>query len=141
MRDVIDAILYVGGSGCQWRMMPKDFQPVSTVRGYFYAWRNTGLWTKVNHILVVQCRELEEREANPTAGVIDSLRAKATESSGVRRYDAGKKIKSRKRHIIADTLGLILSVIVHTADIQDRDGAPGVFKAIRGRFPWHPDPE
>ncbi|PLW77685.1 hypothetical protein C0081_10375 [Cohaesibacter celericrescens] len=71
MRDVIDAILYVGGSGCQWRMLPKDFPPVSTVRGYFYAWRNAGFWARINHLLVMGCRELEGREVSPTAGVID----------------------------------------------------------------------
>jgi len=136
MRDVMDAILYVGGSGCQWRMLPKDFPAVSTVRGYFYAWRNAGFWTRINHLLVMGCRELEGREASPTAGVIDSQSVKTTESGGIRGYDAGKKTKGRKRHIVTDTLGLMLFVIVHAADIQDRDGAPDVLKAIRGRFPW-----
>lgn len=136
MREVMNAILYIAGGGSQWRMLPKDFPPVSTVRGYFYAWRNIGLWQTINQILVAASRELEGREASPTAGVIDSQSVKTTESGGIRGYDAGKKIKGRKRHIVTDTFGLMVFVLVHAADTQDRDGAPDLLKAIRHRFPW-----
>jgi transposase len=139
LRDVFDAILYVATTGCQWRMLPNDFPPVSTVRGSFYAWRNDGLLDEMNREPVKTARLALGRHAHPTAGVIDSQSVKPTESGGVRGYDARKKIKDRKRHIGTDTTGLRVGLEVHSAGVQDLDGALDVLKAVAARYPmlWH----
>jgi putative transposase len=135
LRHVVNAILYVLSTGCQWRALPRVFPPRSTVQYYFYLWRDQRLWRRINLALVRRARNAMGRDGVPTAGVIDSQSVKTTESGGPRGFDAAKKVRGRKRHLVTDTQGLPLALLVHPANIQDNHGAVPLLAALRRTFP------
>jgi len=140
MREVMNAVRYVLRTGCQWRQLPKDFPPRSTVYNYFWEWTRYGVLDRIHHVLLVKVREMEGREASPTAAIIDTQAVKATEKGGLQRdpvgYDAAKKTKGIKRNVIVDTIGLLLGIAVIPANIQDRDCAADLIRKTRRLFPW-----
>src|SRR6266511_2975158 len=135
LREVVNAILYRLHNGCAWHALPHDFPPEGTVRDYFHQWRRSGLWERINDTVRRQVRRAEGRDDEPSAGIVDSQSAKGTRTSGTKGYDAGKKVKGTKRHLLVDTLGLLLCVVVHAAGIQDRDGAKLVLSKAKDLFP------
>jgi putative transposase len=135
LREVVQAIFYILSTGCQWRALPREFPPYSTVQGYFYAWRDSGRWQRIVQALVRQARRRLGRKPRPTAAVIDSQTASTTEAGGPCGFDPGKRLHGRKRHIVTDTNGLLLAAYVHPANVQDVHGAVPLLEGLQERFP------
>ena len=135
LRRIFNALCYLARSGCQWRMLPSDFPKWQTVYYYFRLWRDAECFVALNDRLRQKLRLALDKEASPSAAIIDSQSVKTDEQAISKGYDAGKKVKGRKRHILVDTLGLLLKAKVLTADIQDRDGAKILFSEIKEQMP------
>ena len=133
MRKVIDAVLYITRAGCAWRLLPQgDFPAWETVYGYFLHWSKTGVWQRMHDALRAKVRQRAGRHKHPSAASLDAQSVKTSASAGIKGFDAGKKIQGRKRHILVDTMGLLMAVVVTAACVQDREGAKLLLQSLPG---------
>ena len=135
LRAVFNALCYLARSGCQWRLLPKEYPKWQTVYYYFRKWREAECFIVINDCLRQKLRQRAGKNANASAAIIDSQSVKTDEQAEARGFDAGKKVKGRKRHILVDTLCLLLKAKVLTADVQDRDAAKMLFSEIKDQMP------
>jgi len=135
LREIINALLYIAKSGIQWRLLPKEYPRWELVYYYFRRWTSEGLIEEILDSLRNYCRKKSGRKESPSLGLLDSQSVKTSCISQDKGYDAGKKVTGRKRHIITDTMGFILAIVIHNASIQDRDGAKLVLKEMQYKYP------
>jgi len=134
MRQILNGIFYMLRSGGAWRRLAHEYPAWSTVYDYFRKWRNAGVWEQLVRTLRERLRVQAGRKATPSAGIIDSQSVKTTERGGPHGYDGGKKVNGRKRHLLVDTMGLLLKVVVHAANLQDREGVKLLLEPVKGQF-------
>jgi putative transposase len=135
LRAVLNAIFYLLRTGCQWRLLPREFPPCGTVYHYFRAWQNSGVWVHLHRVLYEQARRHAGREACPSVVIMDGQSVKTTERGGARGFDAHKRVKGRKRHILVDTLGLPVANRVEPANTSDRRAGALLLGGLSALFP------
>lgn len=133
-REILNAILYVARTGCQWRLLPHDFPKWKTAYDYFVQWHDANVFEAINDRLRIKVRVRAGRNPEPSAGIIDSQSVKIVANIGFSGFDGAKKVNGRKRHIVTDTLGLLLEVVVHEANLSDRVSAETVLAKVRVQF-------
>lgn len=134
-RDLLNALLYINKTGAQWRMLPVSYPPWQTVYYHFRQWIATGLWQRLTDSLRRAARVRAGRAPSPSVAIIDSQSVKTSHVGGLRGFDGGKRVKGRKRHILVDTMGFLLAVLVHSAEINDSQRAPHLLRRIVGKVP------